>query len=395
MSGILVIGGGFAGVSAAAVAADEIRQNGGDIPVTLISKDGYLTIRPRLYERDPENLRVPLRPVLEPIGVGFVEQAATAIDTAAKTVLLADGRAVRYDRLVLATGSELPPFPVPGAAEHAWNIDTYDAAVALDRHLQAVGRTPGMSGRDTVAIIGAGMTGIELAAEMRSRLAVHFGDGAAMRVRVVLIERAAAVGPEFGDNPRPAIEAALATAGVEVRLGTTVMEISADGIRLSDGERIDTATTVVTVGLRANGLTSDIPGERDEAGRLAVDGYLRAKGAADIYATGDVARAYVDDENVALMSCQHARTMGKYAGLNAARGMLGLPPRLYRQPDYTTCLDLGTAGALFTTGWDRQVKNASDEAKARKRAINTQWIYPPTGTAEEIFAGLRIDERGR
>ena len=87
--------------------------------------------------------------------------------------------------------------------------------------------------------------------------------------------------------------------------------------------------------------------------------------------------------------------MGKYAGLNAARDVLGGEPRPYRQADYTTCLDLGDFGAVFTMGWDRQVQTIGAEAKKRKEMINTQWIYPPSGEAEEVFAALRIDERGR
>lgn len=393
--GVLVVGGGFAGLSAAALAADEFRKNDADIPVRLVSKDGYLVIRPRLYERDPETLRAALRPVLEPIGVDFVEQPATAIDTDGRTVTLGDGRTLAYDRLVLATGSELPPLPVPGAAEHSWNIDTYDAAVAFDRHLQKIAADTAAPGRDTVVIIGGGMTGIELAAEMRTRLAVHFGEDEAAGMRVVLIERAGVIGPEFGVNPRPVIEQAMAATGVEVMLGATVTEIGPDFVTLAGGERIEAASTVVTVGLRANALTAHIPGERDAAGRLIVEDDLQVRGVPGVYATGDVARAVADDGQVALMSCQHARTMGKYAGVNAAHDLLGLDPVPYRQRDYTTCLDLGTFGALFTTGWDRKIGNCGEEAKTRKRMINTQWIYPPTGTAEEIFTALRIDARGR
>ena len=116
----------------------------------------------------------------------------------------------------------------------------------------------------------------------------------------------------------------------------------------------------------------------------------------DVYAAGDVAHAYVDDARVAAMSCQHARTMGKYAGLNAARELMGLPLRPYRQPAYVTCLDLGEFGAVFTEGWDRQVKMAGLDAKARKRLINTEIIYPPRSTTrDEILAAMRIDENGR
>ena len=165
---------------------------------------------------------------------------------------------------------------------------------------------------------------------------------------------------------------------------------------LADGTAIAAATAVVTVGLRANGLTAEIPGRRDELGRLVVDDFQRVVGVPGVYATGDVARAPVDDDaHVALMSCQHARTMGKYAGYNVAHDLLGLDPRPYRQPDYTTCLDLGPAGAVFTMGWDRDVQTTGAEAKKRKEMINREWIYPPAGTREEVFAALRIDARGR
>ena len=87
--------------------------------------------------------------------------------------------------------------------------------------------------------------------------------------------------------------------------------------------------------------------------------------------------------------------MGKYAGFNVVRDVLGGAPRPYRQPDYTTCLDLGDFGAVFTTGWNREIGTVGAEAKKRKTMINTQWIYPPSGDTEEVFAALRIDERGR
>ena len=141
-------------------------------------------------------------------------------------------------------------------------------------------------------------------------------------------------------------------------------------------------------GLRANGLTAQIPGDRDDLGRLEVGDDLKVAGMEDVYATGDVAHARVDDAgNYALMSCQHARTMGKYAGLNVVRDLTGAAPQPYRQADYTTCLDLGNFGAVFTTGWDREVQTTGAVAKERKTMINTQWIYPPTGTRRRSVCG--------
>ena len=396
MSRIVVIGGGFAGLSAAVVAADEIRTGGGRATVALVSDSDHITIRPRLYEKNPESLRAPLRPVLDAAGIAFIEGSVTAIDTEAKTVSLKDGTTLAYGRLILATGSVMPPLPVAGVAEHSFNIDSYAGAVAFDRHLQKVAKLPGAPRHGTYVIVGGGMTGIELAAEMRNRIAEHSDAPTAAAARVILVEMARAIGPEFGDNPRPVINAALDEARVKRRLGCRVAGFDAAGVTLADGSRIDAATVVVTIGLRASGLTLQIPGRRDALGRLEVGDDLKVAGLTDVYATGDVARARVDDAgHVALMSCQHARTMGKYAGLNAARDLMGIALRPYRQPNYTTCLDLGNSGAVFTMGWDRQVQTTGAEAKKRKAMINTEWIYPPVGGADDIFAALRIDERGR
>src|SRR5499433_3196287 len=105
MTRLLILGGGFAGVMAALNAADENDRHGGNIAVTLVSTTPYLTIRPRLYERAPEALRVPLAPTLEPGGIAFVEATARCIDTAARTVAIENNAAANsvlaYDRLIL------------------------------------------------------------------------------------------------------------------------------------------------------------------------------------------------------------------------------------------------------------------------------------------------------
>ncbi len=86
------------------------------------------------------------------------------------------------------------------------------------------------------------------------------------------------------------------------------------------------------------------------------------------------------------MSCQHAMTMGRFAGHNVAADLLGRPTLPYAQPKYATCLDLGSWGAVFTDGWNREVQFAGDRAKAVKRMINTQLIYPPPANRAEALA---------
>src|ERR1700755_3553421 len=122
MKEILVLGGGFAGVWSAASAVLAARNGGAhasEVRVTLVSDGDDMVIRPRLYERDPARMRVPLDRVLGPIGVVRVAATVTDVDTSAGTVRALDGegRAVtfRYDRLVLATGSRVTQPKIPGA----------------------------------------------------------------------------------------------------------------------------------------------------------------------------------------------------------------------------------------------------------------------------------------
>lgn len=396
---ILVVGGGYSGLWAAANAADVARESGSPLSVTLVSKDGYLEHRPRLYEKNPDTLRVVVKPLTEILGIRLVVGVATSIDARNKTVTVAGANGTQvlgYDRLVLATGSELRQLPIAGMAEFSWNVDSYKGAKAFDDHLKAIAGALSVPANNTYVIVGAGMTGIELASEMRDRIAEHAGAAAAEAARVILVERGGEVGPTFGDEPRPVIKQGLELAKVELRLGTGVASVRRDSVTLTTGEEIATATTVMTVGMSASALTGQIPGKRDESGRLHVDDNLQVIGVEHVYATGDVACAYADDTNRAVMSCQTSRTMGKYAGRNAACDLLGQPFRTYRQPDYTTCLDLGRFGAVFTMGFDRKLKLSGPEAKKRKRWINTELIsLPNPGPVDQVFAAMRIDERGR
>ena len=400
MTELLVLGGGFAGVMAALGAMHENDHHDGDLTVTLVSATPYITIRPRLYEHSPETLRTRLEPTLRPAGINFVEGRVLFVDTVARSVSFEnkslDSDTLAYDKLILATGSELNAPTIPGLAEHAFDIDNYDSAVAFDHHLQQSTTGAQETGTNTFVIVGSGMTGVELAAEMRTRIAHHAGRDIAEQARIILVERSEVLAPEFGPEPRPIIQQALDEAGVEIRLSTTVTKIEHDTVMFDTDERVPCATTVVATGMRANSLTAQISSRTDEAGRLHVDDELHVLGVNDVYAAGDVAHALADDQHYALMSCQHSLTMGKYAGYNASHELLDLPLRPYRQPGYTSTLDLGTFGAVFTEGWDRKLVNHGPEAKKRKRWINEELIYPPVGDRAAVLARGRIaPETGR
>lgn len=389
---IIIIGTGFAGMFAA-LAAARLRDIEGASPkaleILVLSREPVLTIRPRLYERLPGEMKADLDALFAATDVCFRQGEAIGIDPSAQSVALrtasGDTERLSYDRLVLAAGSQVAHPPIPGLADFAFNNDQRDSADKLWRHVHSLADRPASAPRDTVVIAGGGFTGIETAAEFPQRLRDVLGPEASPRV--IIVERADTIGPDLGPNPRPVIEEALDALDIERRLGVAVSAIDTQGVTLSNGERIDSATVVWTGGIRPTPLNADIASAKDALGRLLVDADLRVPDVPTIFAAGDAASAAADgDGNRTLMSCQHAMPLGRVAGHNAAADLLGLPTMAYEQPVYGTCLDLGPWGAVITQGWDRQVVLSGAEAKTMKTQINSVWIYPPAADRATAFA---------
>ncbi|MGH7906596.1 MAG: NAD(P)/FAD-dependent oxidoreductase, partial [Candidatus Binataceae bacterium] len=288
-------------------------------------------------------------------------------------------RTLEYDRLVLAAGSRLYEPDIPGLREFSFNVDSYHAAVRLNDHVAGLPAAPASPGQYTVLVLGAGLTGIETACEMPAKLrnAVARAGVESAPFRTILADHAAHVGSNMGDSARPVIERALDSLGVKRRVGVAVKNIDAHGVTLEDGERIDADTVVWAAGMRANPLTEQFAAQRDRFGRLTVDEYLRVIGVDGAFAAGDVATFRIDGEHASVMSCQHARPMGRFAGYNVVCDLFGKPMLPLRVDSYVTCLDLGPWGAVYTQGWDRHVTATGMKAKTIKQNINCVRIYPP------------------
>jgi len=385
MKRIVVIGAGFAGLWAAVGAVrklDELGIGADEATVTIINRDRWHGIRVRNYEPDLSNVRVALDDVLGPVGIPLIVGDVSGIDVDNRIVNVATDNgateSVAYDRLILGAGSQLNRPPIPGLAEYAFDIDTFGAAERFDRHVRALG-----NGDETVVIVGGGLTGVELACEMPQRLR----DAGVATGRVMLLDALPHIGSNMGDEAVPVIGEALEDLGVETRTGVAIERIESDRVVLGGGERIAANTVVWAAGMRASPLTEMIPAERDGAGRVRVDRYLRVEGAAGILAAGDIAAAPLGAGHTSVMSCQHARPMGRLAGHNAVSDLLGRGDLLPLDIDYyVTCLDLGPWGALFTEGWDRRVASQGPEVKTVKQTINCDRIYPPrSGDRREIL----------
>jgi NADH dehydrogenase len=384
---ILVLGAGFSGLWSAIGAArklDELGIGPDQIEIVVINRTAWHSIRVRNYEANLEETRVPLTDVLDPVGVKHIAAEVTAIDVTARTIAYRQqhkASMLTYDRLIFALGSCLVKPPIPGLAKHAFDVDTYESAARLNAHLAALPSATPSPGQYTVLVLGAGLTGIEAATEMsgklRSAISRATASNPAPCPRVILADRQPVIGSNMGEAAIFVITEALTGLGIETRAGVAVASVDSLGVTLASGERMAASTVVWCAGMQANSLTAAFPATCDRFGRLPVDSCLKIIGMSAEFAAGDVASFAIDGIHSCVMSCQHARPMGRFAGHNAVCDLLGQPMLPLHIDWYTTILDLGAWGALYTEGWDRQVVAQGLAAKRTKEVINRQRIYPP------------------
>ena len=236
----------------------------------------------------------------------------TGLDRSAKQVRLGaafdeDGReitparSIRYDTLVIAIGSVTNDFGTPGVAEHAVPLETPAQAARFNRRLvnafiHAHAQTgPIRPGQLHVAVIGAGATGTELAAELHrtARAVVAYGldrIDPERDIRIVLIEAAPRILPGLPERISEATHALLTELGVEVRTGARVAEIRADGVALADGGFVPAELAVWAAGVKGPEVLARLDGlETNRINQLVVEQTLATPRDPDVFAIGDCA----------------------------------------------------------------------------------------------------------
>ena len=413
---IVIVGGGFAGVWAALSAAVTLEKAAtGNTPITirLISDQTHLTIRPRLYETPNRSMLFPLQPLLNVVDVALISGQVSFIDAQKQQVHIAEGteeanlatKILPFDQLIVATGSKLH-FPQGlGLAQSdacgndtiwsdkVFSMDTYREAMRFERYLQAM---PSQQNLPFV-ILGGGLTGIEIATELRTRLTQQGKDN-----DIVLVDAHHQIGNGLGSALQPPIAAALQAARVSTASNTRAVKLEGNALELtSEGmaSSMRIAALILASGLRANlpknnfARVLSTATQPDQYGRLPVNRYLQMPDLQNVLLAGDTAKALAHEEHASqaepgyqagnrahytYMSCQHAIPMGLVAGRNAALACLQQPAVPFQQSAYATCIDLGEAGALFSTGWQRRIQSQGNEAKRLKHEINRVWISPPS-----------------
>lgn len=377
---VVVLGAGYAGMSAAIQLAARVKGREG-VQVTLVNAQERFTERMRLHmtgtgQRSSE-LSIP--ELLEGTRARFVGGRVTAMDADARTVRIDDDRVLHYDTLVYALGGAADTSTVPGAEDHAYTLSSAQDAELLAARL-------GRLGSGTVVVAGSGLTGIESAAEIAEQRP---------ELNVVLLGRAE---PGAAMNPKAKayVRAALDRLGVQVRAGAEVVKVLPDAVELAGGESIAADAVLWTSGTRVSPLAAAAGLTVDERGRIVTDAALRSVSHADVYAVGDAA-AIRQGYGVMHGTCQGGMPTGVHAALSIDRVLKGKQPKPFRFGYYHTPVSLGRHDAVvqFTRPDDSPRRiHLTGRMAARYKETVTASPWPTYGRMKKMPASGAFWPRG-
>jgi NADH:ubiquinone reductase (H+-translocating) len=375
---IVVVGGGAGGLELVTRLGDRLGGSGKAI-VRLVEKTRAHLWKPLLHEIAAGSMDVG-RHELDYLaqahwhGFRYRFGEMTGLDRKAGRVMLAatvdeDGReitperSVGYDTLVIAVGSVSNDFGTPGVKEHAIMLDTTEAAERFNRRLvNACMRAhaqagPVRPGQLHVAIIGAGATGTELAAELHhtARGVVAYGldkIDPEKDIRITLIEAAPRILPALPERISNATGDILRKLGVDVRTGAKVMQVDADGVVLAGGSKIMADLVVWSAGVRGPDVLKDLDGlEATRSNQLVVGPTLQTSRDPKIFAIGDCASLTLPGAERPLPPrAQVAHQQASHLRRQIGRQLAGEPLEPFAYHDYGSLVSLGqysTVGSLM------------------------------------------------
>ncbi|GAA4523360.1 FAD-dependent oxidoreductase [Brachybacterium paraconglomeratum] len=320
----VIVGGGYAGV----VAANRLSTSPA-LTVTLVNPRPSFVERIRLHQRatGSYDATVPYREVLAP-SVRLIVDTVTRIVADSSRLELASGVELHFDRLVYAVGSHAATPEVPGAAEHAIALSTLEQSDDLRHRLES------LPAGAPLTVVGAGSTGIEVAAEL------------AEQGHPVTLLAGGGLGPSLHPSTRRTIARQFERLGARVLSGpgARAVAVQADRVQLADGRELSSARTVWTAGFtvpdlaRRSGLTTDA------SGRLVTDEALTSVDDDRIVAAGDCAapsgRPY-------RMCCASAQPLGALAAETVLLRVAGDAPRGRSLALPGQCLSLGRRAGVM------------------------------------------------
>jgi NADH dehydrogenase len=362
MPHVVILGGGFGGL----LAAKALRGRD-DVRVTLLDRRNHHLFQPLLYQvatatLSPGDIAAPIRWVLRRArNVRVLLGDATRIDVANKWVVLADGGAVSYDYLIVATGASHAYFGHPEWEQYAPGLKTLEDGLEIRRRVllafERAEREEDPAKQQellTFVLVGGGPTGVELAGTLaeiaRHTLRKEFRRMDPGRARIILVEAGPTILSTFPEKLRDAARRSLQRLAVDVRENTRVTAIDARGVMLG-ADRLDAGTVLWTAGVAASPLVATLGAPLDRAGRAIVEPDLSIPGHPEVFVVGDAAAFLHQGGHPLPGVAQTAMQQGRHAARMIERTIDGQPRETFVYHDKGNMAIVGRGAAIADLNW--------------------------------------------
>ncbi len=429
---LVVVGGGAGGLELTVRLARKYRKNPA-VTVTLVDRNPTHIWKPLLHEIATGSLNgnhdeTSYLMLAKKFKFSFVMGSVEHIDTDAKQLRLAavteangdslvNERQLGYDKLVLSVGSICNDFGTPGVMEHSLLLDTRVQAERF--HTQFVSqlhRINAQSGdADTqdnhdaslsLIIVGAGATGVELAADLHSVAeqlpSYGFNTFSRDKLRVQLIEAGPRILPALPERVSASVHTELTELGVEVLTDTRVSAIEAQAINTADGRVLDANLVVWAAGVQAPAFLGDSGLPVDRIGRVHVTDQLLVQGHNDIFSIGDCCACEMPDGGYVPPRAQSAHQMASVAYKNLVRQLDGKPLKTFLYKDLGSLISLSKfstvgnlmgnlmRGTVFVEGWLARLFYLS-LYRMHQLAIHGWWATSLIMLNDRLYKATRAD----
>ena len=383
---IIVVGGGAGGLELVIKLARHYKKNA-DVDVTLIDCNPTHIWKPLLHEiatgslnsnHDESSYLMLARKYRFAFVLGRVDKvdvANSAVHIQAtsddESVEIVAARDLSYSRLVLSVGSLCNDFGTPGVEANCLLLDTRVQAERF--HQQFINQLHRIHGADdearrlSLVIVGAGATGVELAADLHNvakRLPEYgFKAFSSDRLRVMIVEASPRILGQLPERVSTSVSRELEKIGVEIRTDTMVSAIEPDVIQTKSGQTISADLVVWAAGIKAPTFISQSDLPTDNIGRVKVNAHLQVEGVDSIFAIGDCCACPMDDGTMVPPRAQSAHQMAKIAYKNIVADLEGKPMRIFKYKDFGSLISLSEfstvgnlmgnlmRGTVFVEGW--------------------------------------------
>jgi NADH dehydrogenase len=361
---VLIVGGGFAGLAAAKA------LDGVPVSVTIFDRRNHHVFQPLLYQvataaLSPADISAPIRAVVRgQKNCEVVLAEVMGVDLASRQLILANGHAA-YDYLILAAGATHAYFGHDAWASIAPGLKSIEDATELRRRILLAFESAEYEGSDearravlTFGIVGAGPTGVELAGAIKEiageTIPRDYRHIDTRTTRVILFEGGDRLLPLFPPDLSARAQRDLERMGVEVRLNSTVTNVTERGIYIGD-EFIPVRNVFWAAGVKASSLGRSLGVPVDRAGRVIVGPDLTVQGHPEVFVAGDMAAARSGDTGTPVPGvAQGGLQMGRFAGQLIAGEVLGRSTPALRSPfvyrDKGSMAVIGKAKAVAQIG---------------------------------------------